>query len=1177
MRAFIEIFRFECRYQLKSPLYIAVSVLFFLIHFLTARKLGINIGIGANQDSATIPLNAAVAIIQNELVLSLFALFPAVAIVAATITRDHERTMAELFFARPIREPSYVLGRFAGGLAFAVLASLAGVLGGLISLTAPGIDPVRLGPFAAAPWWFVVYAVAVPNTIIAAALVFSAAAAARSIAAGFCAVLVLTLMPFLTRAFIGPDGPGLLALLDPFGSLAIVDVTRFWTGAELATDLPGGVLFLNRALWLGMAAAALLATLARYRFVVQRRPLRWWRRRAAAPGTMPVLSGAGVAARFGALGTVAQLMSQLRMDLRAITRSPPFYLVAAIVVLGCAQHFAVQPAGELLLTGPREPLTSLMIGFLDTGLAMQLLLFIAYYAGVLVHRAREGRVAEIADASPVSTAVGVVGKIGALWIALTLLLGAGTLTFIVLQAANGYTRFELGLYLKGLVVYGFNHYALVVPAVLIHLLFSSRWLGTLAFLVAFVASISLVAFDLQDLLYTFRLPMILHSDMNGFGHFAARHASLIAYWSAFLVLATVAAHLVAPRGYYDRLAHRIADARSRVTRGTIAVASASAVAFVSLGGWIFYNTHVLNEYMSAGDLEARAADYEKKYRRYAGLPVPFPTAVDMAIDFFPAERRVESRGTIRLVNNTDAPIEHVLVTLNPELAINTLEIGDAALVEEGAGGRVYRFAAPLPVGATVPGRWDFTWRHDGFTNLMASNAVAENGTYLDGPTVMPSLLYDAERELRDVAARSRQSLPPAGRLPDLDDAEARRGARFVVAPADVRVVLSTSEDQTAVGAGALQREWQEGERRFFEYRPTYPLGLAFASARYVVTRDSANGIPIEIYHDPKHSAAVATIMNTAKHGLEYYVREFGPYVFGSFRIFEYPRYSTVVDARLGVIAFNEGAGFFSRFGDREIDFVTGHELGHMWWGGQVRSPVVQGMLVLNETLASYSALVLREHVEGRTAVRSQVAGLGSMYLDSRSRQRVEELPIVRSETAIAGTKGVHAMYALRDVLGADRMNLALKRFIEKYGNRPPPYPTTRELVAEIRAVVSDDRYQALITDWLERITLYDVAVTGAESRAAGDAYDVTIELGARQLDVDGAGVETEVPLLAPFDIAVFAADADATAEPIYLEKHWLTSGAQRVVVGVPGRPGRVAVDPYGLMLDRRPQDNFRAL
>lgn len=1176
MRAFLEIFRFECRFQVKSPLYIAAAVLFFVIHFLTARKLGINVGIGANADAATIPLNAAVAVIQNELVLSLFALFPAVAIVAAAITRDHERLMAELFFVRPIREPSYVLGRFAGALAFALLASLAGVLGGLVSLTAPGIDPVRVGPFAAAPWWFVVGAVAVPNTIITAAVVFSAAAAARSIGAAFCAALVLALLPFVVQGFVPLEGPGWLSLADPFGLLAIVDVTRYWTGAELATDLPGGLLAANRALWLGVAAAALLATLARYRFVVQRTPPRWRRRRARAVA-MPPPSGVRAIPRFGPRATLAQLKSQLAMDLRAILPSPPFFLVLAIVVLGCAQHFGSQPPGELLLIGPRQPLTSLMIGFLDIGLAMQLLLFIAYYAGVLVHRAGEARVAEIADASPVSSAIGAVSKIGALWVALTLLLGAGILTFIALQAASGYTRFELGLYLQGLLVYGFNHYALVVPAVLIHLLLPNRWLGTLAFLTAFVASIVLAPLGFVDLLYTFRLPMIVRSDMNGFGHFVVRHASLMAYWSSFLVLLTVAGYLVAPRGYYDRLAQRLADARSRVTRATVAIAAAAGVAFVSLGAWIFYNTHVLNDYVSPIELEANAADYERKYRRYAGLPAPFPTALDMAIDFFPAERRVESRGTLQLVNNTDEPIERVLVTLNPELQINALELGAAELVEQGAGGRVYRFVEPLPVGATVAGRWDFTWRHDGFTNLMASNAVAENGTYLDQPTVMPTLLYDGERELVDPAARSRQGLPPRARLPDLDDPEARRAVRFVVAPAEARIVLGTAEDQTAVSAGALQREWSEGGRRYFEYRAPFPVGLAFASARYAVARDSASGVPIEIFYDSKHAGAVPTIMNTVKRGLDYYVQAFGPYVFGSFRIFEYPRYSTVVDARLGVIAFNEGAGFFSKFGDRQIDFVTGHELGHMWWGGQVRSPVLQGMFVLNETLASYSALMLREHVEGRAAVRPQVAGLGSQYLDARSRQRVDELPIVRSETAIAGTKGVHALYALRDLLGADRLNSALKRFIGKYGNRPPPYPTTRELVAEIRAVVADERHQALITDWLERITLYDVAVTGATQRAVSDGFEVTIDVTARQLDVDGAGLETEVSLSAPFDVAVFAAGADAAAEPIYLEKHWLRSGPQRVVVNVHAPPGRVAVDPYGLMLERRAGDNSRDL
>ena len=493
-----------------------------------------------------------------------------------------------------------------------------------------------------------------------------------------------------------------------------------------------------------------------------------------------------------------------------------------------------------------------------------------------------------------------------------------------------------------------------------------------------------------------------------------------------------------------------------MTRPTVAVTAAAAVAFAALGTWIFYNTHVLNEYVDSHDLEVRAADYERKYRRYAGSPAPFPTAVDMTIDFFPAERRVESRGTAQLVNTSGGPIEEVLVTLNPEITVNALELGGAELVEQGAGGRVYRFAEPLAVGATVAGMWDFSWRNDGFENLMASNAVAANGTYLDGPTVMPDMRYDPERELTDADARGRQGLPPAGRLPDLDDPAARSAVGAVFVPADVRVVLSTSADQTAVAAGALQREWSEGGRRYFEYRPAFPVGLAFASARYEVARDSANGIPIEIFYDAKHAGAVPTIMNTVKRGLDYYVQEFGPYVFGSFRIFEYPRYSTVVDARLGIIAFNEGAGFFSNYGDRQIDFVTGHELGHMWWGGQVRSQVLQGMLVLNETLSSYSALMLSEHVEGKAAVRPDVAALGGMYLDTRSRQRIEELPIVRSETAIAGNKGVHAMYALRDVLGADRVNLALKRFIEKYGNRPPPNPTTRELVAELRAVAGDE-------------------------------------------------------------------------------------------------------------------------
>jgi hypothetical protein len=43
------------------------------------------------------------------------------------------------------------------------------------------------------------------------------------------------------------------------------------------------------------------------------------------------------------------------------------------------------------------------------------------------------------------------------------------------------------------------------------------------------------------------------------------------------------------------------------------------------------------------------------------------------------------------------------------------------------------------------------------------------------------------------------------------------------------------------------------------------------------------------------------------------------------------------------------------------------------------------------------------------------------------------------------------------------VHLALRRFIEKYSNRPPRNPTTRELVAELRAVAGEE-HQDFITD-----------------------------------------------------------------------------------------------------------------
>ncbi|MFV3126601.1 ABC transporter permease/M1 family aminopeptidase [Niveispirillum sp. KHB5.9] len=1167
MRAFLETFRFEARVQARSALFAALVVITAFIHFCAARKWGIDIGLGAAKDAAGLEYNSALSIIQNALILSLFSAFPSIALVAGAVTRDGERRTAPLFHTKPIHPATYACGRFAGGMALALLTVLAGLSGALAGLALPGVDTMHLLPFSAAPFLYALFAIAIPNMLITGALACAAALAARSIAAAYCVALALPLIPVMAMPHLGQGG-GWLGLIDPFGAVSVMDVTRFWSRQELVTRLPGDDFWLNRLLWLALAGSVLAAAVWRFRFQLDGRH----RRRAVIPRRMapPAMQGLPIVRRFDAAGTWSQFLSQLRMDMRAIWWSAPFHAVALLVIAGCVDAFETRAA--FAYNTPQLPLTSRLVGVLDVGLALQMILAIAYYAGALTHRARQARVADIIDASPVRSFNPVFAQLAALVLMVTALLALAIGTFMVLQLAQGFDDLEPGLYLRGLFIYGFNHYALIVPALLVHLLVPNRWLGMLLFLLTVVAGFSLRPLGLEDILYNPRLASPPYSDMNGFGHFSGRHVWLMIYWTAIMALLALVAVMAAPRGHQSTPFH---DARARLTPPLRLAAILAVTGTAASGGWIFYNTHIRNAYVTSADLEARAAEYERRYQQYADLRSPAVAAMDVAVDFFPAERRVESRGTLHLQNRSAEPVSDLFFTLNPALRVELLELDGAQLVESDQilGVRRYRLAAPLAASATVAGRWHFSWRNDGFTNAASDNAIAGNGSNIEGGDILPMPGYRAGRALDDPDARRRQGLPPARPLPALDDPAVRNDLTDPFAPVRFRAVLGTSGDQTALTSGRLTGEWAAGGRRYFRYEGTFPLYLAFASARYQVMREVVDGVTLELFHDRGHGASARTIMDTMKHGLDYYSREYAPYFLDNFKIFEYPRYSTRVHAMAGAVSYNEAAGFTLAFQPGQTDIVTAHELAHMWWGGQVRSPRLEGQQVINEGLATFASFMLIEHMQGREAALPYVAVTRDQYLDAYSRVVPLARPVIRAQSTLdAYGKASLALYTLHDVIGAAAVNGALRGFLAKYGNRPPPFPTTRELVAELRAAAGPD-YQPLITDLFEKTTFYDIAVTAAESHRVAEGYEVTINVAGRKIHADDEGLETDAPLHAPFDITVY----DKDARPLLTGKHWLTTGEQVIRLQVKARPGRIAVDPDGMMLDRNPSDNARDL
>jgi hypothetical protein len=654
------------------------------------------------------------------------------------------------------------------------------------------------------------------------------------------------------------------------------------------------------------------------------------------------------------------------------------------------------------------------------------------------------------------------------------------------------------------------------------------------------------------------------------------------------VLLVVAGHLLLSRGADASVLARLRDAGTRLTPPIKITAVAAATVFAGAGGWIYYNTNILNEYQTPKARLDKQADYERRYAAYKKLPLPSAMDVALEVDLYPQERRLVSRGRMTLRNKHDAALDKVIVSADSLLAFDSLEVvgGTLALQDKGQGFYVFKLTPSLQPGSETQLKWVAARHNRGFGNFATDTDIVGNGTFVDSTTVMPLPLYLENRELTDNRERRRRGLAPVPPgLPALGDpAYLNTLGGGIEDKLDFRVVVSTDPDQIAVTPGHLQREWMQAGRRYFDYKmgiPVWPR-IFISSARYQVARDNWNGLPIEVYYDSKHPWNVGTILHTSKTALEYYSREFAPYMFSSFRIVERPSYEDHAQAFSAAVPYTESVGFLTDLsGWAPLDLATAHELAHMWWGGLAYGARMQGRKILNEGMAEYSTLMLFKQQRNPLWLRQLLASRHDQYFNGRKGATVAELPVIRAEDSqphLTYGKSAQVMFALQELLGAEKVHQALRNYFAKFALQPPPYPTSLDLVSEVRKVAGPE-YQSLITDLFEKIMLYDVQMTAVDSKPVGEQFDVTMDITAHQFEADGIGNETEVPLDTWFQVVIFPdSKQELLAQtPLYQAFHRLHGGAQRVTVRVSRKPGAAGVDPFHLMFDKTPKDNIRLL
>jgi len=240
---------------------------------------------------------------------------------------------------------------------------------------------------------------------------------------------------------------------------------------------------------------------------------------------------------------------------------------------------------------------------------------------------------------------------------------------------------------------------------------------------------------------------------------------------------------------------------------------------------------------------------------------------------------------------------------------------------------------------------------------------------------------------------------------------------------------------------------------------------------------------------------------------------------------------------------------------------------------------VQGTTMITETMAQYSALMVMEKAYGRDKMRKFLEFELNSYLQGRGGELVAEMPLmlVENQPYIHYRKGSLVMYALRDAIGEENLNAAIRRVIARWAFHGPPYVLSKEMIAEFRASTPPER-QSLLHDLFETITLYDNKATDATATKMPDGkYRVRFTVASQKFRADGTGNETSIPLDDWVDVGVMAPGAtkDADERPLVLEKRHITQSPATFEFVVNEKPSSAGIDPLNKFIDRNPDDNVK--
>jgi hypothetical protein len=1205
---FKDLLKFELSLQIRQFGFWIAIFLMAVFGFLAASVDFIAL---STEGGGKIKNNGAITLAGTISFISVLSIFFAAVFVVAGVMRDDNHKMLEIVHATPVTTPQMIFSRFFGAWLATFLCVFAMVVGTLFGEIAPWADKETFGPFNAMYYLQPTFIFVIINTLFVVGFYTAIAVLSRNKTLVYVSAVGLVVF-YLMSSLAAADAPEILSsLIDPFGTTALANVVEFWPAAEQNTRLAPimGHVGLNRLLWGGIGIA-----LFALGYIFSTRGIVFRKTKKRKDDYIPTgeMNLAPVSPNLGLSFDLASFKKRFTFEYLTTIRSTAFMILVGIAV----SLFAFILCIEIFFAPQKQLLISTRMAQLALGsLGLPMLIVMVFFGGEIMWRDRVAKFHHILDATPAKDWTFLAAKWFSLVAAIFTIIAAGLIASMGAQMALtrgevptvGMTYFRIGLFSFGML---FAFQTLLV--MFLQNFAPNRIVGMLA------GAGGLIFLTIILPMFPFFHPMMLfgavtpgaYSEMSGFGG-VLRASWFGLYWGACVLALGVFSVWIWRRGLQAGLLSRLKHFTKRITPVTGTIAALALATFIGSGVHI-YKSYENGEFRNQKERELRRVAWEKLAKPIIEEKDPLPRiiSVETEVDFFPSRQEGVVKGHYILENKTDQPVKRIFVypptgheedirRLTLTGATHDMESDLAKKIAE-YDPRIYKFDPPLAPGQTT--RMDFeTFYHA--PRLGDGSIIRKNGTFVNNGSVMPSIGLSRNGFLRNPDTRRKYDLGEREKMAKRTDVEARQRNLFggTADYVDFKARICTDAGQIPIAPGKLMGDERVGDDRYCRnYEAINPIlnFFNFMSADYEVAEDvwenpDGDNVDLRIYFHKGHDYNIDLMMQAMKDSFDTYTTTYGPYQYAQLRVMEFP-YASFAQAFAGTVPFSENIGFTMDPGDPEnnetIDFatyVTMHEIGHQWFAHQVVPADTLGANFMSEGLTENASILAYRNVYGYQKMRRMVEKRSmEQYLVNRAFDSDDEPPLAKTEGKqyLDYQKASWVFWGLGYYIGDENLQGAMRRLVNDFGGKGPPYATTLEVVQYLKDAAGPD-YHQLIDDYFERITFWDMKF-GEEDiqiEAQGDTFKVTFPLYLdKKLASEEDGEETSVTEMDGETLNEWLEVGFYTEDPkdkfgdewMALERIRVSERESTVSFIVPEKPTHILLDPRRLLIERNVADNI---